>query len=455
MKKLIVFLLLNSFNCFGQGEFKNWHFGQNNTIVFNPFPSLVSGSMINQTEGCATVSDEFGMLLFYTDGIRVWNRLNIQMANGFGLLGNSSSTQSSIIVKKPSSSSIYYVFTVDADIGVNGLRYSEVDMSLNTGLGDVTANKNVLLHTPSCEKITSVLHCNGEDVWVISHDWNSNTFRTWIVTSFGVSTTPVLSSVGYAPSTSIQQGYGYLKSNIYGNRLAAAYYGINNQAAGNRVEVYNFDNTSGIVSNAQLIGYFNGAYGVEWSKSGRYLYATANQGAIRQWDMCSSPITMYEQQMGAFGGSLQLANDGHIYISRGTNKFIGRIEFPEIFGAGCNINPSFLATTGQSRFGFPNFPPYLLRDTLTMFTYDEIDCGYYCFDVSEYFPNSCVWTNTYTYEWEFSDGTILSGTNVCRQYSSSMTETVVLRRTGVCTEDSISSNVLINSTDIISNITIN
>ena len=64
--------------------------------------------------------------------------------NGFGSMGNSSSTQSALIVQKPGSNNIYYIFTTDASGGQNGFQYSIVDMTLNGGLGDATTI-NVLL----------------------------------------------------------------------------------------------------------------------------------------------------------------------------------------------------------------------------------------------------------------------------------------------------------------------
>ena len=81
------------------------------------------------------------------------------MTNGTGLFGDPSSTQSAIIVPKPGDDDIYYIFTVD-DHGFNeahlGLNYSEVNMSLNGGLGVVTS-KNVNLLPECSEKITAVL----------------------------------------------------------------------------------------------------------------------------------------------------------------------------------------------------------------------------------------------------------------------------------------------------------
>ena len=152
-------------------------------------------------EGCATISDCAGNLLFYTDGSFVWDNTHTQMPNGFDLMGDPSSSQSAVVVPKPGSPNIYYIFTVDNNVQVDGLRYSEVDLSLNGGLGDVTAVKNILLHAPTTEKITAVLHSNLTDIWVIAHTWNSNTYEAYLVSATGVNTTPILSNVGATVGT--------------------------------------------------------------------------------------------------------------------------------------------------------------------------------------------------------------------------------------------------------------
>ena len=180
-------LLLISVLCYGQipGPTTNWYFGTNAGLTFNSgSPVALTNGSLTTTEGVATISDNSGNLLFYTNGVSVWNRNHLVMTNGTGLFGDVSSTQSAIIVQKPNQSNIYYVFTSDNDAGPDGVRYSIVDMTLSAGLGEVTS-KNILLKTPSCEKLCAVRHCNNQDVWVLSHDWNTNVFTSWLVDNIG------------------------------------------------------------------------------------------------------------------------------------------------------------------------------------------------------------------------------------------------------------------------------
>ena len=160
MRPLFLYIILTIFNVgFAQNEANIWYFGENAGLDFNSgTPMTLLDGALDTAEGCASISDISGSLLFYTDGITVWNQNHDVMLNGSGLNGHPSSTHSAIIVPKPQSSNIYYIFTVDFEAGSNGLQYSEVDMALDSGLGGITSNKNILLHTPSTEKITAIKH---------------------------------------------------------------------------------------------------------------------------------------------------------------------------------------------------------------------------------------------------------------------------------------------------------
>src|SRR5215203_2259557 len=90
---------------YSQKEFSIWYFGYEAGLDFNsgsPIP-LTNGA-IQTNEGCASISDANGNLLFYTDGVYVWNKLHLQMPNGFALYGGYSSSQSASILKRPGSS---------------------------------------------------------------------------------------------------------------------------------------------------------------------------------------------------------------------------------------------------------------------------------------------------------------------------------------------------------------
>lgn len=135
MKKMLILSFLFCLNLvFSQGEANIWYFGQNAGLDFNSgSPVSINGSQMNTLEGCSTISNSSGQLLFYTDGVTVWDRNHNIMPNGTGLMGHESSTQSSLVIPKPNDPNIYYLFTV-SEINSDGLRYSVIDMSLNGGV---------------------------------------------------------------------------------------------------------------------------------------------------------------------------------------------------------------------------------------------------------------------------------------------------------------------------------
>ncbi len=126
-----------------------WYFGKNKGLYFGDgVPQVLTDSKMYAFEGCATISDKNGQLLFYTNGIEVYNRHHQLMQNGSGLFGDDRSSQSAIILPVPNDPYKYYIFTVDAypfTIGVRpckGINYSIVDITKNGGLGDIVT-KNI------------------------------------------------------------------------------------------------------------------------------------------------------------------------------------------------------------------------------------------------------------------------------------------------------------------------
>ena len=73
-----------------QKEANIWYFGENAGLDFNnDIPVALIDGQLNTHEGCATIADDDGNLIFYTDGIAVWNKNHQVMLNGLGLMGDS------------------------------------------------------------------------------------------------------------------------------------------------------------------------------------------------------------------------------------------------------------------------------------------------------------------------------------------------------------------------------
>lgn len=355
---LLAFSFLNLVS-FAQGETNIWYFGQLAGLDFNGgAPVALTNGALSTSEGSASICDKNGSLLFYTDGIRVWNKNHVQMPNGNGLLGDPSSAQSAIIVPKPGSTTRYYIFTVAAQGNPGGFCYSEVDMALNGGLGDVlVANKNTQLFTPSVEKITAVKHANGLYVWVLAHGFNNNRYYAYLVTCNGVANA-ITSDVGQVEGW---PGWGYLVASPDGTKLASAMRNVG-------FELLDFNNATGVVSNPVFLGNPTECYGVSFSPDNNVLYGLKiNGGSIWQWNLqAGSPAAIIASmiQVGTAagtaapynGGAMQLGPDGKMYITQYGQPFLSAINNPNVLGAGCNLQLNAVDLLGRiSTLGLPPF----------------------------------------------------------------------------------------------------
>ena len=87
---------------YSQAEASHWYFGNGAGLVFDVNTGTVTSTdaasnTINTNEGCSSISDFNGNLLFYTDGRNVWDKNHSIMSNanynsGTGLMGDPSST---------------------------------------------------------------------------------------------------------------------------------------------------------------------------------------------------------------------------------------------------------------------------------------------------------------------------------------------------------------------------
>jgi gliding motility-associated-like protein len=366
-----------------------WYFGNRVGVDFNSgSPVALSISSMNTLEGCASISDTAGNLLFYTDGITIWDRTHAVMMNGSGLKGDPSATQSGIIIPYPGDPDKYFVFTVDERLRASpphkGFHYSMVEMNLNGGLGMVT-NKNIQLLSSVTEKVTGVGHCNSGDIWVVTHGWNNNRFYSYLVTSSGISTSPVVSAVGSVHGGIPGNSQGYMKASPDGRRLAVAI------SWTETVQVFDFNSQTGVVSNPVTYSYPTSfhPYGLEFSSSGDLLYvSSANQG-ISQINLISNVTT---PMTASSCTALQLAPDNKIYIGRGAR--LGTINAPDVAGVGAGFTANAVTLARSSWEGLPTFNQSLFeRGTFQNFTFSTACLGdSTSFTFTTTFPvDSVVW----------------------------------------------------------------
>ncbi|HKR04278.1 MAG TPA: T9SS type A sorting domain-containing protein [Bacteroidia bacterium] len=361
-KLLLIILSVNLNLSFAQKEANIWCFGENAGLDFNSgSPVAFPGVSMVQQEGCASIAGATGNLLFYTDGMTVWNSNHVPMPNGTGLSGNQSSTQSALIVKQPGNTGIYYLFTTGYG-STASFDYNIVDMSLQGGSGDVTA-LNVQLLPAADEKITAVRHSNGSDIWIITTQNKGDIFHSFLLTSTGISTTPVTTVSGISHFG--LDFMGCLKASPLRNKLAAA-------LQENSFELHDFDNATGITSNPVVMASpnYHWAYGVEFSPDGTRLYCSEYGSGyhVYQFDLTAGSPNAIINSATLIGTStghsstLQMGPDQKIYMANYNTSYLSVINFPNLLGTACNfVDLAVNLSPGSSRMGLPNiFTDYVI-----------------------------------------------------------------------------------------------
>ncbi len=298
-------------------------------------------------EGCASICKPNGELLFYGINLRLFNANHDTLQNGSGLTGDPSrsTTQGLLMAPLPLNDSLIYVFST---VSMNdSLRFHVVNTNLNGGLGGVIT-KNISLRGKSTEKLAAVHHCNGIDVWIITHEYLNNNFVVYLLTPNGIDTTPIVTSIG--PIHNMFQGC--IKFSPNGKKLAI----VSGQECGvppnyppNICQLYDFDNETGIVSNPINLPSDTADYGISFSPDNSKLYIGSlgtNTAKLKQFDLAltdslliqTSKVIIWEQLASFY--VLQNGPDGRIYCARPGfphSDTLSSINNPNAAGLACNF----------------------------------------------------------------------------------------------------------------------
>jgi hypothetical protein len=391
-----------------------WYFGNKAGLDFNTEPPTPLIGYMSTFEGCITISDVNGNLLFYSDGRTVWDKNHNIMPNGEFLRGHSSSTQSGVIIPYPNNPNKYILFTVyyeyrEHNVNGNtvnggdfsGVHYSVIDMTLNNGLGDVDINnKNIRLKAPTAEKLSAVKHANGVDYWISYIDENG--YYVHLVTNSGVEMNSHFfqrNDWWTTSSNRMERSVGFMKFSPNGAKLIANFFSESNGF----VDIIDFNNLTGVLSNRQVIysdvqpatavngSVVNGTvgsspYGLEFSPNSKFAYISnmRNGRNIMRFDV-EDPVTTKEfltsvQNSNIYYGpaALQLAPNGNIYVAISNVGYLGVIENPDSL----NISDVTFTLQGQtlypgtlSRLGLPNSATSFIVDDIISTPYETLRNG--------------------------------------------------------------------------------
>lgn len=438
---IYTFLLLGSIDVSAQRQASNWFFGDKAGLTWNTTRTMIGApvggttggsvaltdlpvvipSQIQTDEGCFSLSTDQGLLLFYSDGERIWDRSNTIMPNGSGLNGNFSSAQSGIILPYPGQQNKYINVSISAGTPSNPPYYSVIDMTLPGNgtianpLGDVIpAQKNIQFTGASGitgESVTSILHANGTDYWIVAPGRGSTVyFNAWLVSSSGPQTSsPVVTSM---PGFSVvpQSACGYIKFTADGKHFAWA-------DDFQYVAFGDFDAATGQFSNLKFIDYATDGedepYGIEFSPSMQYLYVGGREklfvyelDVILNWPGINAGAAPVQQfNFGVEVNGLQLAMDGRIYATAYNQSFLYIITNPntpndlKIYQL-----PSNFLGTGLSKIGLPSFAASWFRYEPEVAAFS---CAGHPASISIQIDDTAGLTATL--DWDFGDGNTVIG----------------------------------------------
>lgn len=333
-------------------EGAKWFFGSNAGLDFaNGAPTAITDGKLNTPEGTSSIANSKGQLLFYTDGLVIFDKEGNEMPcladSCQTLKGSKKSTQSALIVPQPTCRGCDYLYTVFTTTDINDstqlLTTSVVDMRREGGKGAVV-EQNTVQQQNTTERLASVRNDADSTYWVITHDYGTNRFRVFHATTGGLTESGTY-DLGLAHDTP-EKGEGYMKfsspdSTTGQRRLAVVVPG----PPQNYVELFTFSDSTGKLEYERTINLGPAppkAYGVEFSPDGEKLYVSYSGNGkdtaslLVQYDISlgdsalisESRIVIDSTKTEVFG-ALQIGPDGRIYLAVEGSDYLGVINAPD------------------------------------------------------------------------------------------------------------------------------
>jgi len=341
----------------------HWVFGENASLDFNSGgPVSVPGRPLSSFEGTSCISDEDGNLLFYTDGLQVWDATDSVMPNGDGLLGGplTSAHNQALVIPRPYHEDQYYIFTADENenFNKNGIRYSIVDMNLNGGLGDITEKKNVIFSTAKTEVLNAAYHKDGEKIWLVIKP-DGDIMSTYLIDSSGIG-----SAVPYKEDNNNQWSNRFIFFNS-GKRILCNRFPNN---ISNFV-VVDFDNENGTFSNPMSFPtadeQFRYVFSFELSPDDSKLYTIMREDDVKyglyQFDLSltnSQQIANSRTQIRqmATNSTLLIGPDDKVYHTNYNKSYLGVINHPNEEAINCGHVQEYIdISPAKNSFSLPKF----------------------------------------------------------------------------------------------------
>ncbi len=422
----------------------NWLFGDSCSISFaSGVPTTNNLAKQHQTIACAemavSMSDSLGNLLFYSDGVNLWDdthtAINTSPLFGWDLKATGgyrfgSSVGGFMSFPVPKQKNKYAIICVPP----GEIRYNAQNnfAKISCVIYDVvtkTVSPYQSLTSPLVngannyfvtEALSVVPHCNGVDYWVITRAYTNNytngTFYSFLFNQNGLNpnASPVVSGTFNRPL-----GTSGIKSNSTGTRLIC-------NAEGNTYFLYDFNAATGIVSNelavpVTLTVQANSCCAAIFSPNDAYLYMIygaspdnfIQQVAVSTMSVVNTLTSSNTNYSPMIPSYMEVGPDNVIYFNARLGWYLGSISNADSptpsLGSTVSISPlQAQAGAGLSLLNYMEAdkpaevnPLIMQQNTCSSFSYSLSPC----------------W-NTYTASWNFGDGSPTAiGNNVTHNYT--------------------------------------
>ncbi len=350
----------------GQGRNANW------VVMDRSWISFTSGAPV-LTElplgpgACAAISDTNGILRVYARNNGLWDgEEHVRIANspthpfpgGIGGVAGGLGSQAAVFVPKPGDpESAFYIArmgSVFAEANYLSMGIIELKLGRSGVLPPAVVDTGFTWFMENAmAKRMVVPHANGVDYWFVASPVGQGLYHAYRITSAGIDTPPVISAAG--PVLPADWETGQMVPSFQGDRFASVslkHYQDTTTAPG-YLYVHEFDRSTGAVQEGFALPDLHVIKGVEFSRSGRYLYVAeindSGPGPVRrdlyQYDLEAADVHGSRVLLNTYtftppyyrSSALAMGPDGRIYMANETGDTLSVIRSPDLPGTLCDF----------------------------------------------------------------------------------------------------------------------
>lgn len=367
---------LTGYNGAGNTDTAEGHYLGFTRFDFNSNPVQITRQTfgLNFSASNSTISDSSGQLLFYCNGVSIYNYADQLVENGDSLgwgyflsdltddyFYGQAICQFHIALPSPKYKGQYDVFYSfnDSINTANGLDIADkkllratLDMNANNGLGRVTRKDSVIInHEINGGAVTATKHANGYYWWIVTARTNSNCLDVLL----------------YDGSDTIKSTIQCLGDSVFHGEITSLRFSPDGSkfilaSSNGAINIYDFDRCSGIMNLRESFidtqirdSTYWAPCQIEISPNSRFAYVCCREW-IFQFDLDATSVQNSKTIIATYSGFTgpfaqrydlaQLAPDGKIYIATlNANWYYGVINNPDEQGAACNFTDHSLEVT--------------------------------------------------------------------------------------------------------------